>query len=60
MLLGLNLGLGHFFGSFMTWGFLIAFLFNVFGNVMDFKKGYSTIIASLIVFLSYFSTDHFF
>ena len=49
----------HFWGSFMTWGFLMAFMFNVFGKVVGFKDSYSIIITALIVFMSYFSSDHF-
>ena len=43
----------------MTWGFLMAFMFNVFGKVVGFKDSYSIIITALIVFMSYFSSDHF-
>ncbi|ATC97910.1 hypothetical protein [Pseudoalteromonas spongiae] len=50
----------HFWGSFMTWGFLIAFLFNVFGKVVGFKDSYSIIISALVVFMSYFISDHIF
>ena len=60
MLFGLDLGLGHFFGSFMTWGFLIAFLFNVFGKVVGFKDSYSIIVSALVVFMSYFFSDQVF
>jgi hypothetical protein len=51
--------MAHFFGSIMTWGFLMALLFNIFGTFVGFKQGYSLIIASSVMFVSYFLTDHF-
>ncbi|WP_052140919.1 hypothetical protein [Pseudoalteromonas piratica] len=55
-----DMNLAPFFGAFMTWGFLIGFLFNVFGKVLGFKDSYSVIISALVVFMSYFISDHIF
>lgn len=52
-----DMNLAFFFGAFMTWGFLIAFLFNVFGKVVGFKDSYSIIVTALIVFMSYFFSE---
>lgn len=54
-----EMNLAFFFGAFMTWGFLIAFLFNVFGKVVGFKDSYSIIITALLVFMSYFFSEQF-
>lgn len=55
-----EMNLAPFFGAFMTWGFLIAFLFNVFGKVIGFKDSISIIITALLVFMSYFFSDSIF
>jgi NhaP-type Na+/H+ or K+/H+ antiporter len=51
--------LSFYLGTFIVWGFLMAFLYNAFMRFMGEKKDLSVLISSFLVFISYFTSDHF-
>ncbi|PCC12179.1 hypothetical protein [Pseudoalteromonas sp. JB197] len=57
--------LAEFFGFFslsalVMWGFLMAFLFNIFVFTLDVKRKSTLMLSSFILMLSYSATDYFF
>ncbi|MEG3760214.1 hypothetical protein V5096_19980 [Pseudoalteromonas carrageenovora] len=57
--------LTEFFGffslsAFASWGFLMAFFFNVFVFSLDIKRNTTLLLSSFIMMLSYTASDYFF
>ena len=57
--------LTEFFGlfslsAFIMWGFLMAFLFNIFVYSLNIKRNTTLLLSSFIMMTSYSASDHFF
>ena len=52
-------GLAVFMGAFVVWGFLMAMLFNVMLLGFKAKHDLKLIWVCVIMFISYFTSDHF-
>ncbi|WP_105253908.1 hypothetical protein [Pseudoalteromonas sp. T1lg75] len=52
--------IGVFMGAFVVWGFLMAMLFNLMLIGFKAKKDFKLVLVSIIMFISYFISDHFF
>ena len=57
--------LTEFFGffslsAFSSWGFLMAFFFNVFVYTIDVKRNTTLLLSSFIMMASYATSDYFF
>ncbi len=52
--------LALYLGTFIVWGFLMAFLFNVALKFMSEEHSSYLVYCSFVLFLSYFSSDHFY
>lgn len=46
-------------GTLVVWGFLMAFLYNVFMRVISEKDDNAVVWASFVMFISYYSSDLF-
>ncbi len=51
---------GIFFGAFIVWGFVMAFVFNLLMRGVGAKKDTALLLVSAIMAISYFTSDHFF
>ncbi|MEO2280397.1 hypothetical protein [Pseudoalteromonas pernae] len=52
-------GLAVFMGAFVVWGFLMAMLFNLMLLGFKAKRDLKLIWVCVIMFISYFTSDHF-
>ena len=58
----LSQNLAAYLGTFIVWGFLMAFLFNLLmGCLMqNLKQNMLLVVISGVMFFSYYTSDHFF
>jgi len=46
-------------GAFVVWGFLMALFYNLLMKILADKKEHKLLLTSVLMFLSYFISDHF-